>query len=125
MADYTYREIGILTDLWLGHLSHGEHFIARQNGIFAVNYDTLIEKGMVERVPEFSEAQLKANQDAVDSLKFEAMAALHVDTIRRAIEYLEDAEGIPTQQRWGYRLTEKGIQHMQAQTDTIPDHANA
>jgi hypothetical protein len=124
MDDLTYREIGILIDLWFGIVSH-EKYIARPNGVFSINYDSLIEKGLVERVPEFTDEELERNQNAVDALKFEAMAALHVDTIRRAIEFLEEAETIVTEKRWGYRLTDKGIQHMHAQIDAIPDHAHA
>lgn len=121
----SYREIGILTDLWVGRMMHGENHIDFPNGVFATDYTSLIEKGLVERVAEHTQAELDANLEQVAVLKFEAVAALHVDTIRRAIELLEEAEGIVVEQRWGHRLTEAGVLHMTAQTDTLPDYVNA
>lgn len=114
----TYREIYVLLGLWSKHLVKGDS-TTENNGIGHIDYSGLIRAGLVEyiRIVEEGLVELK------DSLATTAIRQIESNNYAGAEYSLQHIMKLPGD-RWVYRLTQKGIDHLQAQPDAVPDEVN-
>lgn len=115
----TYREIYVLMGLWAKHLMSGDSSTG-SSGIGEIDYSGLIKAGLVEYV------DLNAGKDGLDqeySLAQTAMRQIRASEFAAAIHSLQKIDELPRSQ-WVYRLTPKGIEHLKAQADAVPDQVN-
>lgn len=116
----TYREIYVLLGLWSKHLCTGDS-TTDNNGIGNINYAGLIRAGLVEYLNigkdknGVAELELLLAKTAIQQIQTEEYAG--------AAHSLEQIIQLPGD-RWVYRLTQKGIEHLQAQPDAVPDEVN-